>query len=143
MHQCISASLNLLHLRSATSKTPLSYISHSPKTFCAVQSINIQHCLKVQRNTLSSITVQRSVVNTEHGLHQIFPSSPFTMQGGEKLSSFGVNCRLMFGVDSTLLSNEVCVELLWCAVELDHLGVQKRITKALVCSRAAWCVVET
>ena len=46
------------------------------------------------------------------------------MQGGEKLSSFCVNCRLMFGVDSTLLSNEVCVELLWCAVEVDQLGVQ-------------------
>ena len=43
----------------------------------------------------------------------------------------------MFGVDSTVLSNEVCVELLWCAVELDHIGVQRRITKALLCSRTA------
>ena len=55
------------------------------------------------------------------------------MEGGGKLSSFGVNCRLMLGVDSTLLSNEVCVELLWCAVEVEQLG----------CSRSVWCVVET
>ena len=132
VHQCISASLNLLHLRSTTSKTPLSYILSLQKHSVRCNQLTFSIALKCNATHYQVLQCSAAWWTLNMGCTKYFP---LHHAGWWKLSSFGVNCRLMLGVDSTLLSNEVCVELLWCAVELDHLGVQKRITKALVCSR--------